>query len=190
MKKKTKPQLRVEIAKDVLKHIGDGRIVAEAGTYFLPKPSRKNAKYKGEQLQKVLPKLKECKVCALGGLFYGFIGKHNNFEVSTSGLDQTMFNNNMMRRMLMDMFEIHQLYLIECAFESCDIAGQCYYNKYYKESTISRAEAYRKKNKLEYAKVGTKEYEKNYDAMNYKADSKALTHIMKNIITNKGTFKP
>jgi len=168
MKKiKTKAQLRIEIAKDVLKHIKANKIIAETGTYFEPKIK---AEYKGKQLQEVLPKIKECTVCALGGLFYSYVGKHNNFQIDQEGLSETEFNDYEMRD-LMSMFSKHQLYLIECAFEGKDIRNRCHYNSNIAPSTRRNAQYYKDTNEIN-------------------DDEEALIHIMKNIIRNKGTFKP
>ena len=169
MKTKTKAQLRIEIAKDVLKHIKANRITVETGDYFEPKV-RGNAIYKGKQLKEVLPKLKECRVCALGGLFYSYVSKYNNFQIDVNGIGWTDFYGGEMRE-LMGMFSKHQLYLIECAFERDDIQENCLRSGKFKILTTELAINYRYRNGIE-------------------NDEEALIHIMKNIIRNKGTFKP
>jgi len=169
--KKNKAQLRVEIAKDVLKHIKAEKITARTGSYFHPLV-KNSARYKGKQLQEVLPKLKECKVCALGGMFYAFVDKYNNFTISESGIWYTTWRPGTMRELL-DMFSKDQLYLIECAFEADDIEDNCRYRSKYKASEYHIAESFRKTN-------GIDPHE----------SKKALILIMKNIIRNKGTFKP
>ena len=166
--KKTKPELRVEIAKDVLKHIKANKIKVQVMTYF----EADNFKdYIGDQLQDALPKLKNCTVCALGGLFYSYIGRHNNYALNDKyGLDEYTMREEM------TMFKKGQLLLIETAFEAQDVnSGQCARNSTYSPNTIKRAVTYRGK----------------YDLLpRYENDDKALIHIMKNIIRNKGTFKP
>ena len=146
MKTKTKAQLRIEIAKDVLKHIKANKIIAKTGVYFHAKAEK--AHY-DEQLQDVLPELKQCMVCALGGLFYGYVKRHNNYTIDDSGT--TIIVDSWSMSNLMTMFSQTQLLKIECAFE--------------------HTTDYRDKHNLE-------------------DDDKALARIMKNIISNKGTFKP
>ncbi len=164
---KTKAELCVEIAKDVLLQIKSKKIVAEAGVYFILKTK---SQFKGKQLQEVLPRIKKCEVCALGSLFYSFINKHNDFKIDDEGLDMTSFHHSDMRSRI-TMFPIANLELIECAFENRDVYDSCENRGHYAWKTIIKAKKYRGINLL----------------LN---DEKALIHIMKNIIRNKGTFKP
>ncbi len=172
MKTKTKAQLRIEIARDVLKHIKAKNITVKSGNYFIP-VVKNNARYEDKQLQEVLPKLKECRVCALGGMFYAFVDKYNNFEISSLGVEYSSQYRDSKIRELLDMFSKDQLYLIECAFEETDISDNCRYRSQYKASEYHIAKAFRKANGIE----------------GHEHD-KALILIMKNIIRNKGTFKP
>ena len=144
--KKSKAELRIEIAKDVLKHTKTDKIIARTGVYF--NAQAETAHY-DEQLQDVLPELKECEVCALGGLFYSYVKRHNNYTIDDPGTTIIVDSFSMVN--LMTMFSSIQLFKIECAFEH------------------------------------TTSYRDEYKLAD---DDKALTHIMKNIIANKGTFKP
>lgn len=165
--KKTKPQLRVEIAKDVLKHIKAKNITVEVMTYFYADNFQD---YVGEQLQDVLPKLKNCTVCALGGLFYSYAGRHNNHALGFGGVGEYTMREEM------SMFTNDQLLLIETAFEAVDVnSGQCARKTFYSRNTIDRAIDYRGRYSL---------------LPKYVNDDKALIHIMKNIIKNKGAFRP
>ncbi|KKN74685.1 hypothetical protein LCGC14_0388870 [marine sediment metagenome] len=182
MKTKTKAQLRVEIAKDVLKQIKAKKITIECGAYFTYK-TKKGAQYKGRQLQEVLPKLKECKVCALGSLFYSHIIKNNDFKISANGLGGTDLNGHgdRLRNSILGFSEA-QLELIECAFESNDYYMMCSERGTYSGKVISSAISYRSTHDLSNGSVFDKDPKKN--------DKPALIHIMKNVIKNKGTFKP
>jgi len=164
---KTKAEQRIEIAKDVLKHLKANKITAECAVYF--KPDNKGM-FEGQQLKDILPKIKNCKVCALGGIFYSYVARHNNYQLN-GGLGyrglQNLDNEHRQMRSAMEMFQEKQLHLIEYAFEGRRI--ERFYD--YSEDTQWNAITYR-------AKKGIK------------SDNAALKHIMNNIIKNKGTFKP
>jgi len=177
MRKKTIQQQRIEIAKDVIKHVKAKRITAECREYFRPVAKNKNALYKGQQLQDVLPKLKECHVCVLGGIFYSWVLRHNEFLISKGGINEVRGDSFKMREII-TVFTDAQLELIECAFESADIGCHCYETGVYSHSTILRAEDYRDRHNIAWSVKGAKE------------DSILLLHIMNNIIRNNGTFKP
>ena len=158
---------RIEIAKDVIKWIKAKKITVKTEHYFI---ARTKSSYIGKQLKEVLPKIKTCQVCALGGLFYSYVMKYNNYEIAGSGIGSVNVRDIGMRILLEDIFTIKQLYLIECAFEKDDINNQCIMA----DCTITiiiKAIHYRGKNNL-------------------KTDKDALIHIMQNNIKNKGTFKP
>ena len=163
MKIKTKAEQRVEIAKDVIKYIKAEDIIA--GSFYFKISSRKT--YNGEQLQSVLPEIKRCEICALGGMFYSYVKRHNNYEVDNGGIHNLTANS---MRNAINMFSNKQLQLIESAYEQSDFVS----SMEYADSTIIRAIDYREKNDLKFRENHTK----------------ALIHIMKNIIANKGTFKP
>ena len=166
---KTKPELRIEIARDVLKHIKAKRIIIQHQTYFLAS-SKKH--HEGKQLKDVLSEIKECKVCALGGMFYSYVSKYNNYTIPEHGIKDIDYKASSMRNLL-SMFTKPQLHLIETAFEEqqwCDASDLIKYS----HETINRALGFRNRN-----------------GINWRAgDEDALIHIMKNIIRNKGTFKP
>jgi len=165
-KRLTKPEKRVLIAKDVIKLIKAKKIAIKTGNYFQTGSINPHAH---EQLNKVLPKIKNCEVCALGGLFYSYVSKYNNYEIGGGGLIHMNNKDNEMRDLLNDIFSKKQLNLIECAFEEDDVNSHCMWSLC-SDEIIIRAEAYRSNHDL-------------YD------DDKALIHIMKNIISNKGVFK-
>ena len=98
--KKTKAEQRIEIAKDVLKHIKANKIIAKTRTYFKPKVRGKHA---GKQLKEILPKIRECKVCALGSIFYSYINRYNNFVIPELGISEVEDMDIEMRE-LMSMF--------------------------------------------------------------------------------------
>ena len=166
---KTKAEQRIEIAKDVLKHIKANKIIAKTRTYFKPKVRGKHA---GKQLKEILPKIRECKVCALGSIFYSYINRYNNFVIPELGISEVEDMDIEMRE-LMSMFPESQLHLIETAFESKKFCSRGDM-KIYSYETIDKAIDYRYRNNIGWIY----------------GDEKALIHIMKNIIKNGGNFKP
>ncbi len=172
--KKTKAAQRVEIAKDVIKHIKAKKITTKSWTYF---DASNLSKYSGKQLKEVLPKLKKCEVCALGGMFYSYVNRYNDFTVPKSTNGDVEIRDYDMRN-VMKIFTTPQLYLIETAFEGKDVNwNQCRNKTNLADSTIEKAIDYRTRNGFPLAKIGSK-------------GDKILIHIMNNIIKNKGTFKP
>jgi len=165
MKTKTKPQLRVEIAKDVIDHINAKRITCNIGGYF--NPSTKG-KWKNKSLQDVLPKLKYCNVCAIGVMFYSYVMRHNNFTIGWVGING--INDNSMRE-AMSMFSKPQMELIESAFEISDYSSSLKVLPYFKKAVYFREK-------------------RGLTKRDGKTNARALELIMKNIIRNKGTFKP
>ena len=168
-KRLTNPEKRVLIAKDVIKLIKADKIIIKRGRYFY---TGLTPTYKGKQLKDILPKIKKCEVCALGGLFYSYVSKYNNYEINYDGLRYIDEMDDEMRDLLKDIFSVKQLRLIECAFEMIDVENACK-SEGYSWKTIQRA----------------KDYREYYDLQFKKDDDQALIHIMKNIISNKGVFK-
>jgi len=166
--KKSKAELRVEIAKDVLKLLEAKKITAKSMVY-IEVSDRDDYHKEGLSLKGILPKVKKCKVCALGSMFYGYVNRHNSYNLSATGSINAIQASEM-RILLSDIFSRKQLQLIEGAFEQGDYSD---FNDY-AESTIERTIKFRKRNS---DKVQV-------------SDKKAMSLIMKNIIKNKGTFKP
>ncbi len=112
-KAEQRAEQRIEIAKDVLKWIRTGMIVAiTSNAYFRPLT---NNKYNGKQLKDVLPKIKKCEVCAKGAMFYAHVMRHNDLVIPESGvanmnyygeecLNLTMFTETMLGK-IEDAFE-------------------------------------------------------------------------------------
>ena len=158
--KKTKAEQRVEIANDVLKHIKTGKIIAQHGDFWQPETPWE---FCNKPLKETLQKVKECKVCAIGSVFYSYVMRHNKYVIDSDGIyciSETDILNTA------TMFSENQLRLIEAAFEKKDFS--------FGVLSLSKSDtaiAYKLKNGLQ-------------------KDEETLIHIMKNIIRNKGTFKP
>jgi hypothetical protein len=117
-----------------------------------------------------------CEVCAKGGLFMSYVAINNNFNVGDLSV-KSAHNRDLLgvelkskeMKLLLNIFDKQQLSLIETTFE-----GHVYdWNLKLTEEEEEKCFAFR-----------TKAMGSSY---NYE---KLLLAICKNIITNKGTFKP
>lgn len=160
-----KEEKRIAIAKDVIKWLKEDKLVPKAGAFYL---ILKDQKDRGK-LDKILREQEDCQVCALGACFVGMVdlGDKLNFsDVFGSnfivGTTNNIVDEYQMRRWLEKVFSTSQLIMIEKAFE---------YKLYGSDSEIT--------------------FKKEVDfGANYKNDTDRLLAIMKNIIKNRGTFKP
>lgn len=177
-KEYTKAEMRVLVAKDVLKTLkkaskGD-TIRPTQGEYcyldnrdILSQASRtKDSRRQARLLQK------DCKVCALGAAFLSHVALMNNYEfpkdefVSYMALD---FND--ISKKLKELFTPYQMALIEAAFEG-DICGGA--GKYDNRATRKQKDA------IEHAA-----YYMYPDSI---PPTERLTKIMENLVANNGTF--
>ncbi len=161
--KLTKAQKRVQIAKDVIKSLNNGKLLASQGVYVT---RNRPTKTLGHDLfddkvtcglDTVLEKIPKCKVCALGGLFVEAVKHHN--DITTDEITPNPWQNEL-HNYLNKFFSIEQLHMIEDAFEGH------YYSTYYLNHK---------------ALVFCNNLKKPRDRM---------LKIMENIVENKGTFRP
>lgn len=168
----SKSSQAISLAKDVIAQINCGKIKPEAGVYLdlVGEDNYHTNSFepvKNIELQAIIKDpVVSCEACAIGSMFTCDILKNNNFKVRTSELND-VDNDTKMRCRLRKIFTSQQLHLIEMAFE----AGNYNY-MIFRGVTVSDKEA-------AYA-FGKK----------YRSDKKRLIAIMKNIIKNKGVFKP
>lgn len=160
----TKAEKRVMIAKDVIAQLKAKKYIANTRSYI---------KYTGIDyscdVQSNFDKINRCRVCALGGILlsttkYKNKLKANNVNYITS--TDTSWN------LLKGIFDPKQILLIETAFEENYIAG----------SKVGR-------NKF-FASLTEKEQNKAIEFAPHLTNEKKLIAICRNIIENKGTFKP
>ncbi len=151
----------VEIAKDVLKHIGHFKVADKTG-YVL-------GEY--EAGDSVLECTKSCTVCALGAMFLTHLDNTDSLKVTPTGWFR--IESFDVYEQLSEVFTEEQLGLIEAAFE-CDWG--CYYddtwdieNGFPEDHPCFKAEAF---------------------GRSYTEPRERLVAIMENIIANEGTFKP
>lgn len=162
----TKAQMRVKIARDVLKQIKAKKLVPRNGTYmdvgnhfeYFSKLGLLNPSI---QFNTVLPT--KCEVCALGAVFIAAVDKNNTLEIG-----ELTYTPDRLRRYpsyfdmqnyLSKWFSREQLHLIESVFESNSDYSFLNFRKTVSDTPLRKIAA-----------------------------SKMLTAIMKNIIKNKGTF--
>lgn len=154
-----KAQMRVAIAKDVIKQITAKRLLARKNIYLMAghtgsqddawrtKLYKQNA---STQLNEVLPKV--CQVCAIGAVFVAAVEKNDALKVGQLYTEDGVrfVTSGTMKKYLRRWFSAAQLYLMEGVFEGWDDSADT-----------------------------------------LEGDSTdVLVFIMKNIIKNKGTFKP
>lgn len=170
--KATKSEKRVIIAKDCIIRIQSENICA-AKSGFLSSSTEMNFRKLGGDLKSLINSKVQCTTCAKGGLFLSYIGRVNNFKVCNIENDNS--SDGAEHKKLLEIFNINQLALIEIAFE-----GVQYLTKYYKGNKIIDVNI--SYDLILKAKLFGDKY---HDDSN-----KRLIAICKNIIKNKGTFKP
>lgn len=165
--KMTKAEKRMAIAEDALKWLSLGKIGAISGNYFdSPEVNTELEKLTGRKtldLQEILEKEgTTCEVCAKGALFAADVLRRDNFRM---GINNIYIGSLTIEQKLADIFDPLQLHLIEAAYEGVVVYGE-----------NEMPEILIKKSRAFYGKYSTSEAR--------------MIAIMKNIIKNKGEFKP
>lgn len=170
-KKPTKAELRVEVAKDVLKHLKTLRVLA-GNTYVWSRNSYVDFDKPSQAIARDLQK-NGCEVCALGACFLSLVALKNEFDFD----GKTIFTRHEITNRLRSVFSDAQMDLIEEAFEWDVEATTCGA----KEKRLNAfACKYRNNNT----------YSDTLRSRDVVCSDRRLRAIMKNIIKNKGTFKP
>ena len=172
-KKSTKPQQRVLIAQDVLAQIKAKRYVAESRAWTTPIYAERGLNLEpGESVQKLFANqtIRQCNVCALGGLFMSCTNLNNNTTVeelyqADENLGGELDYGDNLSNGMDKIFTKKQLKLIEIYFENN--AG--YYKSLAQDPETDHASLFNEK---------------------YPNDQDRLKEIMKNIVENNGTFVP
>jgi hypothetical protein len=170
--KMTKAQVRVEVAKDVIRSLR--LLTVRNGVYFKPAGSLElvnSIVSSSTDSKRVAQKLKNgCEVCALGACFLSSVRLTNKwefegFEEHWTGPEQVRaVEREVLEEKLHKIFTPFQIDLIETAFEEYNCT-----NLASDRNVIGRAISF-----------GSKHYD----------STSRLRAIMKNIIKNNGTFKP
>lgn len=163
-----KAEQRVLIAKDVLKQIKVGKYKPKVGSYT-SLPGDLNISDKS--VQENFNLIQNCEVCALGCCLLS-ITKFKN-KLSFSELTDEYYNTKT-RNLFSSIFSASQIALIEAAFE--------------KRTTCipwaDKVNGEDAENKVKHI------YKATWFGKQYEDSTERLKAIMKNIITNKGTFRP
>lgn len=175
MKKKlTKAEMRIAIAKDVIAQIKAKKYNPIQGTWVKSVGGQEYDDWLltascEVDVRDYTKNMKACYVCALGSLFVSAVNKYNNVygtydSVSTFEVFSSIGTGEN-KSPLLRYFSSSQLQLIEFTFEG----GMGAFYFYDNSSTVERAYAFHEQ---------------------YPDDKDRLIAIMKNIIKNKGIFKP
>lgn len=165
---------RIAIAKDVIARIKLNQFIPEQGVFCVVDGSSlrgfEGTTDKGEPISEVcdiVNSKQPCQVCAKGGLFMSYIGYVDNFKIEDLhyGTKASVSLKSTEMKSLSKIFSQKQLSLIETTFEG---------SSYSWNLELSDTE---------------KEKCNNFEGEFYD-DSNRLIGIMRNIIRNKGTFKP
>jgi hypothetical protein len=164
--KVSKAEQRVIIAKDALAQLKAERFIAQAGVYVgaeLFDDLEKRSDFNDDAQAKPLLLKKEtvpCRVCAKGALFLSAVRKYNKATIDDIACDVMTVAENIFGKKQFDQ--------IEAAFEQWEETKS---NNYEDSDGIPAPKAYA-------------------FGMKYNDDTERLEAILKNIIKNKGTFKP
>lgn len=181
-KKMSKAEKRVAIAEDVIAQIRCETYVPTSGTYVEINASSKAAD-KGFDVYSMNTKpadlmmqegMLSCNVCAKGAMFLSHVRK----DVDSCTIDQARrgADERHIEHELTDLFSEEQLDMIEAAFE-----GQAdFYTDNHGEDTDDDGDVLPTDPGMKAERF----------AERYSDDQKRLIGIMRNIIKNKGTFKP
>lgn len=168
---------RIQIAKDVIKQLNVGKIIAKTGTYFSSRTvEKKVSKLKEpEELQELLKGAPACKVCGIGSLFICDIIRNDKYVVDpdNEGLD---VDGDVIAERFSGIFDPSQLDLIETAFEA--------------RVMFDRTNTLRERDYLGWSKNTSVANTAIAFGKKYRNTQKRLVAIMENIIKNKGTFTP
>lgn len=170
-------EMRVAIAKDVLKQLAANKIVASQGVWLKDSklsdlPAYANERYNKEGIKKLdvceyVNAINKCRVCALGSIFLSSVKLYNNVYMSSTKdpeIEAANFFEDLSSSPLKRYFSANQLRYIEATFEGLD---GVHHPNTFKEENYARA---------------------FHDL--FPSTAERLKAIMQNIIENNGTFKP
>lgn len=181
MKKKTIVQRRIAIIKDAIAQLEAGHCRAShCGYIYLPvtmsKVVSENPEASAQKLFGKLTKQKHCKVCAKGSLFVSLINKENELCACEIPDDNYRVTTRLTEGGL---FSIKNIALVEIFYESWGVDS---YENY--ETGETKAFSVRERSILA-AKV--RDLDRKYPPGKNK---ERLLYILKNMLKNKGIFKP
>lgn len=166
---------RVTIAQDVLAQMKAKRFIAKQRVYLELRDEDARDRFcdvrsgnaKTEECSTLNSVLSDssCEVCGIGSLFVAAAERTRACVDGMSGVNDDDF----MRQLLKDYFDMDQLLLIEAAFEGQYIEAECYEEEGVDKEDIAAALAF---------------------TWGARTANARLERIMKNIVENRGTFVP
>lgn len=153
---------RIAVAKDVIEQVEEKKFVPESGTYVMFVNAYNEGINHTTDIQKQLKTAVQCRVCALGASVVSLCRLNGNLKANHT----QDISSCAMRHFLETVFSIETVCLIENAFETS--------TGFYTSSAVSYTD---------------KEKARSF-GYKYNTLQKRLIAIMKNIIKNKGEFKP
>ncbi len=169
----TRAEQRVAIAKDVIKQIKLGKIVLGGGYWDLGYYDASKSVYPNitRKVEATLPLKKTvCHVCAMGAVFASKVLKKGSTLLNEQVNDQAIIDD------LEGIFSARQLRLIETAYEGGYCGNGTVEDKITTRS-LQRAEDF----------YTTHNVDEDYSPEHR---GKRMVAIMKNVISNEGTFRP
>lgn len=170
-KKLSKAQMRVAIAKDVIAALNTKHYAARSGSYISGTVALPKKKKPTVDIRPLLKKaLKQCHVCAKGALFVSAVERYNNVSCSLYAGQTSIslfgrFNDEeLISDHLIEYFTRRQIDLIETAFEGDNVTGNY--------------------------EFGPDLFPAIHYVEEFPDAEARMIAIMKNIVKNKGTFKP
>lgn len=166
-----KAEQRVLIAKDVIAQINIGKYKANTGNYI--QDLKVSNSILNKDARKHINEIKSCEVCALGGCLISAVKFKNTLTVNQLKDLHDVLNDRIspQGKLITSVFTKKQLQMIETAFEK----GFSLWADAINDDNYLTGDVYDKCTEFGYK---------------YDKDKDRLLAIMKNIVTNKGTFKP
>ena len=171
MTTKTKEEVIIELAKDVIQQIKKEKYIADHNWYRIETANQYDylsGSIYDESLQEILKnKAKKCSVCAIGSLFISYVRNYN--EINTRDIRNSSDQFNIIYNKLKQFFNIRQLQLIEFTYEG----GEGRWDSYQLEEEYD---------------FSTEEIKIAFQFHRKYTDKDRLLAIMRNIVRNKGIF--
>lgn len=174
---------RIAIAKDVIKQISDGKIKATQATYFLVRKTPN----KNGRLDTFLKDLNSpCTCCGIGACFYSLVMLGDKVRIENTLAEdedgitdyRSSIDDSILRKYLKDHFSPEQITLIESAFE-----GAFMYDPQLRRTKEIN-------DQIDSAMDFRDRLTNNWFEADLTKNEFVLQGIMKNIIKNRGTFRP
>lgn len=171
-RKLSKEKQRIAICQDALQQIQKGIFIPTERTY-VQDGVFSDLIGETETQQCLLTSNTRCQACALGSLFLSGV----RFKNSVSGNELEEYDNYGIKNYFNGLFDSSNLSLVECAFEKDEAFASGAYQRVYNYDTSKYV--------IHEITIKAIDFGKKY-----KKPKERLVAILKNMIKNKGVFKP